>query len=61
MADDLEKDLSRSEKLLKDRLTSTGKVARDITNKAFRELIENIDEYGRSLYSITNSLEEQLS
>jgi hypothetical protein len=60
MADDLNKDLSRSEKLLKDRLTSTGKVARDITNKAFRELIENIDKYGRSLYSITNSLEEQL-
>ena len=60
MADNLDKDLSRSEKLLKDRLTSTGKVARDITNKAFRELIENIDEYSRSLDSISDSLEEQL-
>jgi hypothetical protein len=60
MADDLEKDLSRSEKLLKDRLIKTGKVVKDITNKAFRELIENIDEYGRSLDSISDSLEEQL-
>jgi hypothetical protein len=60
MADDLEKDLSRSEKLLKDRLTNAGKVAKDITNKAFRELVENINEYSRSLDSISRALEEQL-
>ena len=56
MADDLERDLSRSEKLLKDRLTNAGKVARDITNKAFRELVENINEYSRSLDSIAYEL-----
>ena len=60
MADDLEKDLSRSEKLLKDRLTNAGKVARDITNKAFRELVENINEYSRSLDSIAYELEKQV-
>ena len=60
MTDDLEKDLSRSEKLLKDRLIKTGKVVKDITNKAFRELIKNIDEYGRSLDSISYELEKQL-
>jgi hypothetical protein len=60
MADNLEKDLSRAEKLLKDTLTKAGKVTKDITNKAFRELIENIDEYSRSLDSISDSLEEQL-
>jgi len=60
MADDLEKDLSRSEKLLKDRLTNAGKVAKDITNKAFRELVENINEFSRSLDSISDALEEQL-
>ena len=60
MADDLERDLSRSEKLLKDRLTNAGKVARDITNKAFRELVENINEYSRSLDSIAYELEKQV-
>jgi len=60
MADDLNKDLSRSEKLLKDRLTAAGKVARDITNKAFRELINSVNEYSRSLDSITSALEDQL-
>ena len=61
MADNLERDLSRAEKLLKDTLTKTGKITKDITNKAFRELIENIDEYSRSLDSIADSLEEQLN
>jgi hypothetical protein len=60
MADDLNKDLSRSEKLLKDRLTAAGKVAKDITNKAFRELINSVNEYSRSLDSITSALEDQL-
>jgi hypothetical protein len=60
MADDLEKDLSRSEKLLKDRLTNAGKVARDITNKAFRELVESVNEYSRSLDSISYELEKQV-
>ena len=60
MADDLEKDLSRSEKLLKDRLTNAGKVARDITNKAFRELVESVNEYSRSLDDISYELEKQV-
>jgi hypothetical protein len=60
MADDLEKDLSRAEKLLKDTLINAGKVAKDITNKAFRELVENINEFSRSLDSISDALEEQL-
>ena len=60
MADDLEKDLSRSEKLLKDRLTNAGKVARDITNKAFRELVESVNAYSRSLDSISYELEKQV-
>jgi hypothetical protein len=60
MADDLEKDLSRSEKLLKDRLTKTGKIVKDITNKAFRELVKNINEYSRSLDDISYELEKQV-
>jgi hypothetical protein len=60
MADDLNKELSRAEKILKDRLTATSKIARDITNQAFRELVNSIEEYTRSLDEITDALEDQL-
>ena len=56
----IEDDLSRAEKALKDRLTNAGKIAKDITNKAFKELVASIEEYGRSLDKITRDLEEQL-
>jgi septation ring formation regulator EzrA len=57
----IEDDLSRAEKALKDRLTNAGKIARDITNKAFKELVASIEEYGRSLDQITNDLDKQLN
>ena len=57
----IEDDLSRAEKALKDRLTNAGKVAKDITNKAFKELVASIEEYSRSLDQITNDLEKQLN
>ena len=57
----IDDDLSRAEKNLRDRLTNAGKIAKDITNKAFRELVNSIDEYSKSLDQITNSLEEQLN
>jgi len=57
----IEDDLSRAEKALKDRLTNAGKIARDITNKAFKELVASIEEYGRSLDQITNDLNKQLN
>jgi hypothetical protein len=60
MADDLNKELSRAEKILKDRLTATSKIARDITNQAFRELVNSIKEYTKSLDEITDTLEDQL-
>lgn len=60
MADDLNKELSRAEKILKERLTNAGKIARDITNKAFRELVDAIEEYSKSLDDITEKLEDQL-
>ena len=60
MADNLEKDLSRSEKILKDRLISIGKVAKDITNKAFRELVDTMDSLNKSLDDISYELEKQL-
>jgi len=56
----IEDELSRAERALKDRLTNAGKIARDITNKAFKELINTIEEYGRSLDDITRDLEKQL-
>jgi hypothetical protein len=60
MADDLNKELSRAEKILKDRLTATSKIARDITNQAFRELVNSIKEYTKSLDEINDTLEDQL-
>ena len=56
----IEDELSRAEKALKERLTNAGQIARDITNKAFKELVASIEEYGRSLDKITRDLEEQL-
>jgi septation ring formation regulator EzrA len=56
----IEDELSRAEKALKDRLINAGKVAKDITNKAFRELVDTIKEYSESLDKITSKLEEQL-
>jgi len=60
MADDFEKELSKSEKLLKERLTKAGKIARDITNQAFKELLVTIDDYSNSLDNITDQLASQL-
>jgi hypothetical protein len=60
MADDFEKELSKSEKLLKERLTKAGKIARDITNQAFKELLNSIDDYSNSLDNITDQLASQL-
>lgn len=60
MADDFEKELSKSEKLLKERLVRAGKVAKDITDKAFKELVSTIDDYSNSLNDITDALNEQL-
>ena len=57
----IEDELSRAEKALKDRLINAGKVAKDITNKAFKELVNTIEEYGRSLDQITDDLEKQLN
>ena len=57
----IEDELSRAEKALKERLTNAGKVARDITNKAFKELVNTIEDYGRSLDQITDDLEKQLN
>jgi hypothetical protein len=57
----IDDDLSRAEKNLRDRLTNAGKIAKDITNKAFRELVNSIDEYSKSLDQITNDLEKQLN
>lgn len=56
----IEDELSRAEKALKDRLINAGKVAKDITNKAFKELVASIKEYSESLDKITSKLEEQL-
>jgi len=60
MADEFEKELSRSEKLLKERLTKAGKIAKDISNKAFRELIESIEDYSSALDDVTDQLTAQL-
>ena len=60
MADDFEKELSKSEKLLKERLTKAGKIAKDITNQAFKELLVTIDDYSNSLDNITDQLASQL-
>ena len=57
----IEDELSRAEKALKDRLINAGKVAKDITNKAFKELVNTIEDYGRSLDQITDDLEKQLN
>ena len=40
----IEDELSRAEKALKERLTNAGKIARDITNKAFKELVASVKE-----------------
>ena len=56
----IDDELSRAEKALKDRLINAGKVAKDITNQAFKELIVSVNEYSRSLDQITNNLEKQL-
>ena len=60
MAEDFEKELSRSEKLLKERLVKAGKVAKDITNKAFKELLVTIDDYSSALDNVTEQLASQL-
>jgi len=58
--DNIQPDLSQAEKSLKETLTRTGQITRDITAKAFRELIGSVEEYGRKLKSIENILEDQL-
>lgn len=61
MADNFENELNRSEQLLKERLVRAGKVAKDITDKAFRELLDTFDDYSKSLDDINKKLNEQLS
>jgi hypothetical protein len=60
MADNFENELSKSEKLLKERLTRAGKIARDITDKSFKELLSTIDEYSNAIDDISEKLIEQL-
>ena len=60
MAEDFEKELSRSEKLLKERLVKAGKLAKDITNKAFKELLVTIDDYSSALDNVSEQLASQL-
>jgi hypothetical protein len=57
---DFNNELNRSEKLLKERLTKAGKVAKDITNKAFKELLSTIDDYSSAVDNISDKLVEQL-
>ena len=38
----IDDDLSKAERALKDRLTKAGKISRDITNKAFKELVASV-------------------
>jgi hypothetical protein len=60
MADNFEQELSRSEKLLKERLIRAGKIARDITNQSFKELLNTIDDYSSAIDDITEKLNKQL-
>ena len=56
----IEDELSRAERALKDRLTNAGKIAKDITNKAFKELVASVKELNDELTKVTRDLEEQL-
>jgi hypothetical protein len=60
MADNFENELNRSEKLLKERLIKAGKIARDINDKAFKELLSTINEYSNAIDDISEKLVEQL-
>jgi hypothetical protein len=60
MDNNLNDELNRSEKLLKERLTKAGKIAKDITNKAFKELLSTIDDYSSAVDNISDKLVEQL-
>lgn len=48
----IEDELSRAEKALKDRLTNAGKIAKDITNKAFKELVASVKELNDELTKV---------
>jgi hypothetical protein len=61
MAEDFEKELNKSEKLLKERLIRAGKVAKDITDKSFREMVNIFDDIASKVDDITESLEKQLN
>ena len=56
----IEDELSRAERALKDRLTNAGKIAKDITNKAFKELVASVKELNDELTKVTRDLEKQL-
>jgi hypothetical protein len=45
MADELENQLSRAEKLLKERLTRAGKIARETTEAQFKDLISTVNDF----------------
>jgi cytochrome c556 len=45
MADELENQLSRAEKLLKERLTRAGKIARETTEVQFKDLISTVNNF----------------
>jgi hypothetical protein len=61
MADNFEQELNRSEKLLKERLVRAGKIAKDITNQSFKELLNTIDDYSNAIDDITENLNKQLT
>jgi len=61
MADEIEIQLSRAEKLLKEQLTRAGKIARDTTEKEFKELLKVVnDSIKEGIDDISESLAKQL-
>jgi len=61
MADEIEIQLSRAEKLLKEQLTRAGKIARDTTEKEFKELLKVVnDSIKEGINDISEALAKQL-
>lgn len=61
MADEIENQLSRAEKLLKERLTRAGKIARDTTEAQFKELLNVVhDSIKEGIDDISEALAKSL-
>jgi len=61
MADEIENQLSRAEKLLKERLTRAGKIARDTTETQFKELLNVVhDSIKEGIDDISEALAKSL-